>query len=407
MPILHASLGASSAHRWLACPGSVRMTEGMPDIESEYAVEGTVAHELLNRALTKRLPADTWLGTESHGVEITDEMCEYVQSVVDYVWSVFEKDPAAQMWLEYKFTLGPLNPPAPMFGTADVVLWMPATATLVVIDLKYGRGVLVEVHDNPQTLYYALGALLELEREKTLRGAVKQVLTVIAQPRIDHPDGMAREALSTYEDVVAFAGELMDRAAATLVADAPLVPGDWCQFCKAAGVCPALKAQATAVAMVEFEDLPASRPPAPETLPVEVLSDILSKAGLLEDWLAAVRAFIVGKLERGESVPGWKLIDKRANRKWAAESATLAWLLDQGINTNECMTSPELKSVAQVEKITKAVGVGKVPAELFTQVSSGYKLAPDTDPHPAAVLGPAVDFAEPPQLVASTERQIV
>ena len=118
MPILHASLGASSAHRWLACPGSVRMTEGMPDIESEYAVEGTVAHELLNRALTKRLPADTWLGTESHGVEITDEMCEYVQSVVDYVWSVVEKDPAAQMWLEYKFTLGPLNPPAPMFGTA-------------------------------------------------------------------------------------------------------------------------------------------------------------------------------------------------------------------------------------------------------------------------------------------------
>jgi hypothetical protein len=390
----HASLGASSAHRWLNCPGSVRMTEGMPDVESEYAIEGTVAHEVLNLALSKRLPADTWAGVELHGVGVTDEMCESVQLCVDAVLAILETDANAQMYLEHKFTLGALNPPAPMFGTADVVIHLPMTRTLVVMDLKYGRGVIVEAENNPQLLYYTLGALLDLEREKTLRGMISHARAVIMQPRIDHPEGLIREAVYDYEDVVAFAGDLLERAAATLAADAPLAPGDWCQFCKAAGVCPALKERATAVAMVEFEALPEARPPAPETLPVEVLSDILSKAGILEDWLAAVRSFITGKLERGEQVPGWKLIDKRANRRWAAESATLAWLLEHGVNTNECMTAPELKSVAQVEKITKSVGLGKIPADLVTQVSSGTKLAPDTDPRPAALLGPAVDFAD-------------
>lgn len=45
-PEKHALLGASSAHRWLHCPGSARLTENMPDNTSIYAEAGRLAHEI-------------------------------------------------------------------------------------------------------------------------------------------------------------------------------------------------------------------------------------------------------------------------------------------------------------------------------------------------------------------------
>jgi len=42
----HAKLSASGASRWATCPGSVQMEDGIPDKESIYAQEGTLAHEM-------------------------------------------------------------------------------------------------------------------------------------------------------------------------------------------------------------------------------------------------------------------------------------------------------------------------------------------------------------------------
>ena len=49
-PSLHSVLGASSAHRWLACTPSARLSEKLDKRygrkESAFAAEGTKAHEL-------------------------------------------------------------------------------------------------------------------------------------------------------------------------------------------------------------------------------------------------------------------------------------------------------------------------------------------------------------------------
>lgn len=47
----HAKLGASNAHRWMVCPGSVAAEDGLPDKTSAFAQEGTDAHELAEQAL--------------------------------------------------------------------------------------------------------------------------------------------------------------------------------------------------------------------------------------------------------------------------------------------------------------------------------------------------------------------
>ena len=56
MPDSHANLSASASHRWLMCPPSVRLCEQFPgDGGSEFAAEGTEAHELCEYKLKSAL----------------------------------------------------------------------------------------------------------------------------------------------------------------------------------------------------------------------------------------------------------------------------------------------------------------------------------------------------------------
>ena len=52
----HALLSASGAARWLKCTPSARLELKFPNVTSEYALEGTLAHSLAE--LTTRY----WLG---------------------------------------------------------------------------------------------------------------------------------------------------------------------------------------------------------------------------------------------------------------------------------------------------------------------------------------------------------
>src|SRR5690242_5493165 len=51
----HALLGASKADQWINCPPSARLQESIPDKPSEFADEGTGAHELSELILRRRL----------------------------------------------------------------------------------------------------------------------------------------------------------------------------------------------------------------------------------------------------------------------------------------------------------------------------------------------------------------
>lgn len=51
----HAVLSASASHHWLHCPPSARLCETYEDKGSDYAAEGTDAHELCEYKLRKAL----------------------------------------------------------------------------------------------------------------------------------------------------------------------------------------------------------------------------------------------------------------------------------------------------------------------------------------------------------------
>lgn len=382
----HASLGASGADRWMNCPGSVRMTEGLPDTDTVYSKEGTAAHTLIEKCLDKGVAPEVYLDAELNGVVVTEEMCEAVQVMIDEVKSILSLDPKAEMRLEERFSLDKFNPPAPMFGTSDVVIYLPTLKRLVVMDYKHGVGYAVAARGNPQLRYYALGACLKGEWTAE---QVAQVDVIIVQPRAAHPDGIIRVDSLTFAELHDFAGELLAAADATQKPDAPLVTGPWCRFCKASPICPARHSDAQALARIEFADA-AVVPPPVETLTMPEMLLVMEKAPVIEAWLKDVRTHIENTLISGGTVPGYKLVGKRATRKWADPAQTEAWLEEHGFEAEEYQER-KLKSPAQVEKL---VGKKNLPDDLVVKESSGYTLAPEYDKRPA--LSPGHDFAALP-----------
>lgn len=369
----HATLGASSAERWMACPGSVALEDTMPPSEGTfYTREGTAAHALLERCLRKKIDAEVYLDTEIKGFMVTDEMAEAVQVFVDLVRSFGRPD---EEYIEQTISLAPLNPPEEMFGTTDWAGWWTEYGLMRVLDFKYGTGVAVDATANPQMRYYALGTCLSVGKIPTT------ITNTIVQPRGHHPDGPVRSETLTFQELSDFQSELFEAARATQDPNAPLMVGDWCRFCRALPVCPAQQQHALEVVQSDFE---IAAPPAPETLTVEQLTYVQQSAGWIQDWLREVNGYIVGLIEDGKEVPGWKLVPKRAVRRWVRDESEVEERL-KALGLDDPHTQ-KLYSPAQAERAIKAAaGMERPPdwQEWFESKSSGPKLVPESDPRPA------------------------
>lgn len=362
----HSKIGASSMYRWSQCPGSVRLSEGIESKSSKYAEEGTQAHAMAEEILR----GGTVAGLTGEQLE----MRENVNTYVNYVRSLCSGD-FDVLWVEHKFDLSSVYPG--LFGTADAVAWEPFGKHLHVIDLKYGAGKPVEVKDNPQLRYYALGALW------TLKLPAKEITITVVQPRCPHPDGPIRSETINAVDLIDWAADLVAYAKATEDPNAPLKAGDHCHWCPAAGICPKLREDALAVAQREFRP-DTSYDPA-------LLADTLSKLGILEAFIKGVREFAYGEAEHGRCPPGWKLVEKRATRKWRDPDEAAATIDGLGLGI-ECYEAPKVKSVAQLEKALPKEHRG-ILKDLATQESSGFTLAPEDDRREAVRKDAAAEFS--------------
>lgn len=396
IPVMHATLGGSSAHRWMACPGSVRLSEGMPDLPSEYKQEGSAAHEIAARALEKGVDPDLWLDTivevkdgtppQTFQVTITEEMVEAAQVFVDYVREVAQGKGRRELMVETRFSLAPLNPPDPMYGTADaaVVVYASDGRTAVeVIDFKYGQGHVVEAAGNEQMRYYALGVVVA----KKIRPDLFK--TTIVQPRAPHPDGIIRSDKFGWGDLVAFKKELFAAARATQDPDAPLNPGEHCRFCPALPVCPAQQSVAEEAAQQEFGVLVETEGVelvAPAQLTHEQLQRAMQVKPLIEQWLASVADYVKALTEAGADL-GYKLVPKRGTRRWVDEEMTREYL--EGLLGDEAFRR-KLRSPAQAERALKRIGM-ELPEDLWIKVSSGTNLVPNDDPRPALPPEPSAE----------------
>lgn len=390
----HVRLGGSKIHRVIACPASARLEElAGPDVAGPHAVEGTVAHHVGETCLRTRghdKALQTFLGVTIEGVKVTQDMLDAVKVYVDWGENIMSSAPQAKVLLEHQVSMAALNPPEPMRGSADFIAVIKDLRLLIVGDYKHGKGHVVEVTGNKQTRYYALAALLTLPPEEV--AGIEKVQMTIIQPRAFHPDGPIRSETIGVEELLDFAEDVLQAARAAQDDNAPANPGEHCLFCRASSTCPAKGNRALAVAQEEFT---AEALPAVATLPLETVAAMVSqiepKLALVESWLKDARKLLQEKLEAGETVPGFKLVAKRATRIWSDVEKVKAWAqLDAGLAESDIYTTPELISPAQMEKL---VGKKNMPAQLTVSVSSGHTLASESSSKPAARISAADEFS--------------
>ncbi len=394
----HAKLSPSAAKRWMKCPGSIRLSAGIPSTTSSYAEEGTAAHFVAEQCLKRRCNANelwsllTGLKKASGAAEqfarykkwINEEMLAHVQGYLDMIRKDMKTIPAGLRIfnVEQRFDLNFLAPD--LWGTNDASLG-EYLKKLRVYDLKYGAGVPVEAVENPQLMIYAAGAVGPDNAEE-----YTEVEMVIHQPRCHHPDGPIRRWCIPVEELMTWAkNDLLPAAKRTTDPKAPLVAGDWCRFCPAMAVCPELTKASLEVARVEFSQDPATVTlPDPEQLSDAEIARVLQFSDIISAWAKQVAGYAQNVLETGGAIDGYKLVAKRAVRRWIDDTSAEAEL--HKFFGKSIYTAPKLKSPAQVEKLP---GCSKDLLEgLWEKPEAGVTIAPAADRRKAVPPPALADF---------------
>lgn len=184
----HASLSASGASRWLACPPSVRLSEQYEETTSVFAKEGTFMHELSELCLSHELKNITkaqlnkklkqMKQNEFYNPEIEQAVQIYVDVVTEKMNEARASSKDPLILIEERVDFSPWVPEG--FGTGDVILFYGDR--LEVIDLKGGKGGKVSAVENPQMRLYALGAINNFG----VLYDTQKILMTIVQPRLDN-----------------------------------------------------------------------------------------------------------------------------------------------------------------------------------------------------------------------------
>ncbi len=383
----HAGAGPSGAERWMNCTMSLTAARKFletlsPNQQHEFANggagksaarQGTTAHavgEIEANLMLGRVDQDevdlTLLELsvlpEDEGEAYSDEMAEYVSEYVDLVKSYAQERGNEAILIESRVEADiPLTDRHEgevyvVRGSADMVaLPTKAEPTLVVGDLKYGEGLDVDVDENPQIRIYALGVLALLADPETgeIPDWVKDVVYHIIQPRL----GGIKTWTETVDDLLRWRDEtlapLLTEALYGEGEGATFTPSELaCQWCPARGTCSALVESRVEAAAGLFDEITDAEFidgvgafPETSTLTDTRLAELLAMAAGLHDIHKDLKAEAQRRLHRGESVPGYWLVNYTPPRKWKDGAP-------EALNDiAELWTDPNLVTPTQAEKL--------------------------------------------------------
>jgi CRISPR/Cas system-associated exonuclease Cas4 (RecB family) len=320
----HARLSASGAERWMVCPASITFTENVQEKRSEYAEEGTLAHELAESILAGKKPVK----------KPTVEMLAYVQHYVDYIRSL-----KGELFIEQRVDFSNVVPSG--FGTSDAIVIDADQKTMWIVDLKYGQGVKVNAENNPQLQLYAIGALNTYD----IIYDIDTVHLVVVQPRLDH----ISEWQTTTTDLRKFGEYVAERAALVDSENPPFNPAEKaCKFCKGKSSCRALAAHNLKIARMEFGDEDAT-PVDPKELTEADLAFILPHIALIKSWCSDIEETALSSILSGKQIEGFKVVAGRSTRQWADEEQAADKL--KGYLNQEELFNQKIISPTQAEKL--------------------------------------------------------
>lgn len=366
----HAYLGASSAHRWLVCTASPSLELEFPDTGSEFAAEGTLAHELAELKVRKfcveAMPKATYTRrfNKIKKAELWQpEMDEHTETYLDYIKQVmYSYKSAPYVVVERTVHFDEYVPEG--FGTADCLIL--AGDTLHVIDFKYGKGIPVSAEENPQMMLYALGAL----KEYAMLINPKQVKLTIVQPRLH-----SISEWEVYVDDLTYWGETEVKPLAKIAFEGKngtFEPGVHCRFCRAKHQCKARSEYYAALHKVAKDN------PNPALITPAELGEYLSKATELKKWTEDLQEFALHACLEGKDVPGWKAVEGRGSRQFKDFDTAFKILIDNGIDEALLYERVPL-TLAKAEKVVTKNVFNELLADEIIKSAGRPTLAPESD----------------------------
>jgi len=358
-------LRPSAATRWLSCPASVKLCESIPYTPAGEAAQiGTAIHEVAETAyLTNASPYD-WIGQTVKDIVITEQNADFAAAHVNHIRDLelrlgnLKVEQYVTAYKDKDIDLG---------GTADVIAWSDEKSTLVIADLKTGRGYVDA--DSDQMKIYAIGAMRHTKTE------FQNIEMSIIQPIHGEP----RTHKITFKELNDWAASNLTPAIQAIrQGDTEPTPTEkGCQWCPAKAICPAQRkgfeviAATPNLAVMSKEEMKA----VVTTLTPEQIADLLERAPLVEKFIDAVRDHAVKRIEAGEVIKGWQMQSKRAYRKWINEADAKNQLHDAGIPADQLVSS-ELISPSEASKLLSKEHKDLID-KLTAKVSSGLTLARD------------------------------
>lgn len=350
------------------CHGSVALLgklELPPSDEHDYTREGSAMHFWAETCLADDSDAWELVDQEHGGVTCDGPMSLAIQRYLDYVRPLARE--ASSHHVEYFVECPDIHPL--FYGKADFVAVYPDR--LKVVDLKGGKGIIVEPDDNPQLKYYAFGTIFRLETNQchAFPDSMEVELTIV-QPRAWHPVAVIRSWRTTVGAIKAWVHDELVPHMLAAQTELDFQAGDWCRFCPAKLVCPLLTGLWKAAANYD--------PLLIVNQGDEALGRSYAQRAAVKHYLKALEEEALKRALNGRVLPGAKLVDKQADRVWKPGAVDLA---KEQFGADKIMKPTEFKSPGAFEALGQEAAAF-VREYAFTP-QTGYTMAGMSDRRPA------------------------
>lgn len=438
----HARLSASNAERWMTCPGSVPLTEHLPNTSSEDADEGTAAHFLAAECLVNKVDAKSYHGrtialcvhegtgdhfevfeeranvlvseggaTIRNTFHVSNEMVNNVQKYLDDVRRV-ALSMNGEILVEQRMSIQHLTGEEGAESTADTVILgvhpdnTKGEATIVTIDLKYGQGVAVSAIGNKQLRMYGSAA----RNQFGLLNNFEHFHNVIHQPRLNSvtEDKMLATEMDAFEAEVMAAAQRVREATIVFHQKGDITPylkasEKGCRWCKLANCDVRTKFVEDTIGaeMVDLTKMAASgvaKLAEPENDPVtdedlEKLAVRMEALPIIEAWMKAIRGRVEALLFAGKKVPRFKLVKGKAgNREWSDLAAALKILKGRKLKLkDDQLYKKTMLTPTQIQDLLNDTEKYELIKPYITQKEGGPSVAPISDKRDEYVITPVDD----------------
>jgi len=302
----HARYAPSSAHRTVACPGSVDVEMRYPDEPTIDKLEGEATHW----AAAERLQGVVLQvgDVAPNGVILNVEMNDAAEMYAEHIIKrdiIFGIDPH----VETPLPAGPVHPEN--YGTPDFWSYNWHSNHLHVDDLKYGHGFVSENRNYQLINYVALAAYaINSYHDDSLK-----VTMTIHQARNYHRRGPTRSWTTTLGELRRPIAEL---AMAYRLADGPDAPvmardPDACRDCKGRHEC-------EAAIMAEGPAIDLAYSSAPLVMSPQALSKeyrrLIAAEKMIKLRREGIEQHVMSTIERGGIVPCFSIERKKGRTVW-------------------------------------------------------------------------------------------